>query len=303
VSEPLRSAMGLHLTLSQARAAARAGELDRAVRLLDGLGAEDASTAAALDLRARVHAQRGELAEADACWARVLVLAPGDPDAAAGRRTVERITSGRRSVPRAGRVAVAAVAVVGTALAGGAAWLLSGPDSGAHRPSPAAVRLREQTRRADALQQRLDDLRSDGRAAAARHDRRLDGIARRLAVPGVRVRRHAGGVEVLFDTGLFPHDLVISREGAALLERVGGRLAGLDAATTVVGHTVTVPGGPAAGGSPVALARAQVATRYLAQGGGLPLTAFTLATGDQRREPFPDRPRNRTVTLTVVPAE
>ncbi|WP_219466465.1 hypothetical protein, partial [Nonomuraea rhizosphaerae] len=61
------------------------------------------------------------------------------------------------------------------------------------------------------------------------------------------------------------------------------------------------PGGPAEGGSPVALARAQAAARALAAAGGRPLTAFTLTTADQRDAPYRDDARNRTITLRIIP--
>ncbi|MFB7701694.1 hypothetical protein ACFC0H_07320, partial [Streptomyces niveus] len=102
-------ALHLQLAVSRAHSAARAGDLDLAARLLDELGELDgpgepgepggvgrATVVAALNLRAKVHAQRGELPEADACWSRVEALAPDDPDAAAGRRRLAEIGAGRR---------------------------------------------------------------------------------------------------------------------------------------------------------------------------------------------------------------
>ncbi|MGH3242437.1 MAG: hypothetical protein ACRDNL_18820, partial [Spirillospora sp.] len=64
-------ALRAELTMDRARSAARAGDLDTALRLLSELDNAKAAGPAALDLLARVHAQRGEYKEADACWARV----------------------------------------------------------------------------------------------------------------------------------------------------------------------------------------------------------------------------------------
>ncbi|MFJ6675790.1 hypothetical protein ACIQMJ_32200 [Actinosynnema sp. NPDC091369] len=114
--------------------------------------------------------------------------------------------------------------------------------------------------------------------------------------------RRAGGVLVTFGEGLFaPDSAEPTPRGRQVLERWAAVLAGRDVRVTVLGHTAVVPGGPAAGGSPVALARASAAAQVLAAAGGLPLTAFTLGSADQSDLPHPADPdRNRTVTLLVA---
>ncbi|SBW22741.1 hypothetical protein FDG2_3061 [Candidatus Protofrankia californiensis] len=139
--------------------------------------------------------------------------------------------------------------------------------------------------------------------AADRRARDLDAIAKGLALPGVSVERRAEDVRVVFETGLFPRNAEISRKGGSLLAEIGRRLAGMNVTTTVAGHAVAVPGGRTSGGAGVALDRARVAVGYLAAGGRLPLTAFTLVSADQAQGPFPDAPRNRTVTLVITPKE
>ena len=280
------------LTLHQAREAALAGELAVAARLL-----ADADSVAALDLLARVQAQRGEFAEADRSWARVQELDADNAAAAAGRRTAGKILAGRRlarPLVTAGRVtAVASTAVL--VLAGGVVWAaVTAPP-----PAEAQQQLRAESSRADALQQRLDAADDARIAVADRRTRELDAIAAELTMPGVTARRRADDVEVVFDVGVFTGDLEISDAAAGLLVSVGHRLAGLDVRTTVVGHSVAVPGGPATGGSVIALERAEVAAQHLAV--GRPLTEFLLATGDQARQPFSDDARNRTVTLVISP--
>ncbi|MFD3522628.1 hypothetical protein [Streptomyces sp. NPDC058653] len=359
-------ALSLQLTVNRAHSAARAGDLDRAARLLDELdtgghldtarvsfakadsgapsgaasGAERATVVAALNLRAKVHAQRGELTEADACWTRVEALAPDDPDAAAGRLTLAKIASGRRHarpVVHTGRVAVIAAAlaatVAGVALVGGAVRLISDGGDDAGRPSGSVTeadsesdRLQAESRRADELAKRIADQEADDSAEAERRDSTLDEVAKRLAMPGVELRRHADDIQLVFSTGVFPYDSVISREGATALTEIGRRLADLNSGadagpgapekgagaetgveTTVVGHSVVVPGGSPSGGSVVALERARVAAQYLAEDSDLRLTDFRLVSADQRRGPFPatdaNAPRNRTVTLLITPKE
>ncbi|WP_250280878.1 hypothetical protein [Frankia sp. CiP1_Cm_nod2] len=334
MSEPLRSVLDAQVAVSRARAAARAGDLDRAARLLDGLDAAgrlDAAGAAGvpvLDLRARVHAQRGELAEADRCWARAQALVPDDPAAAAGRHTIKKISKGRRRVrPLVGPGRVVAAAVAVTAVTGTALGYFPldglGPrPPGVASPSERALVHAAQPRREDestetlerrvhaseqyasALAGRLASLDAERAAAAGRRARDLDAIVEGLGtLSGASVERRAEDVRVVFSTGLFLRDAEISRTGRLLLTRIGGRLASMNVTTTVVGHVSAVAGGRTSGGSTVALDRARVAVGYLAAGGRLPLTAFALVSADQTQGPFPDVQRNRTVTLMIIPRE
>ncbi|MFC4009976.1 hypothetical protein ACFOY2_22295 [Nonomuraea purpurea] len=306
----MSEALRVHLTVSRARSAARAGDLDRAAQLLDELDGSGKDAADVLDLRARLHAQRGELQEADRCWAAVQALAPQDAAAAAGRRTIKRITAGRRrSRPliHPGLLGAATAAVMVAALVG---WAVVVPQAEPGPPPAAAARADRRQAENDALNQRLASLEADRtaaaerqEAAAARRNREVAAIARRLAMPGVSVERRSGSVRVLFKAGLFPHSAEISGRGAGLLRKLGRRIAGLDVTTTVVGHVVAVPGGRTDGGSVVALGRALVAARYLAEGGELALTSFSLLSANQSDGPFPDPRRNRTVTLLVAPRD
>ncbi len=305
MSDRVRAVLTAQLTVRRAQSAARSGDLDRAAKLLDGLAAESV-TPATLDLRARVHAQQGELTEADQCWAKVQALAPDDPDAAAGRRVIEEIVAGRRRAKplvQARRVAVG-LAALGVLAAGGLAWTTM-----SDRPLETVDTAHADTRRADVLEDRIAAMESqraadeaERAAAQARLADTLATIAGGLRLPGVRVEVRAEDVQVVFERGVFSRSTEITQEGTALLTEVGRRLSAMDVRTTVVGHVVAVPGGRTTGGSVVALARAQVAAGHLAAGGGLPLTAFTLASADQTEGPFPDAARNRTVSLVITPA-
>jgi hypothetical protein len=290
------TSMKAELALYQARAAVWTGDLAEAGRLLDEL--DTPRSVAVLDLRARVHAQLGELDEADRCWGQVQELVRDDPDAAEGRRTIERIRAGRsraRPVVTTGRVSVAAAALACVVLAGGATWLASSTPQGDDGQQAARTQeLERQLAAADSAQASVEN----------RHKLALDNTAGLLAMPGVVVERRDGDVRVLFEAGLFSaNGVTVSRDGSALLTELGLRLASLPVDTTIVGHAVAVAGGPATGGAGIALDRAQAAAERLAEGGGLPLTAFTLVSGDQADGPFPDAARNRTVTLLVTPRD
>ncbi|RKT55178.1 tetratricopeptide repeat protein [Saccharothrix australiensis] len=301
MTESLHAALSRHLTLDRAHTAARAGDLDRAARLLDELDAAGGSTADSLDLRARVHAQQGDLAAADACWVRVLRLSPDDSRARAGRDTIARIASGHRARPllTAGRAVAATAAVVGVALVG--AVVAGVPDRASPPPVASADAGDDRIDEQQWLAQQLAAAEHAREEAADRLARDLDALAAAFALPGVRAERRAEDVRLVFDSGLFSADAEFAPGSWPLLAEVGRRLAGVRAAATVVGHVVAVPGGRTSGGSTVALWRAQAAAQALAEGGGLPLTAFTLTTADQSEGPFPDAPRNRTVTLVLRP--
>ena len=284
------------IALGQAHAAAWAGDLDRAARLLDDLDAAMASSPASLDLRARIHAQRGDLDRADACWARVLLLDPADRAATAGRAKIARIRAGRPARPllTAGRVAVL-VAVLVTAAAADLAWIHYGdgdppPATATAPPDPAPAEIQRLERQIAAAQNQTR-VRS----------RELDRIAATFKIPGVRAERRATDVRLVFTNGLFRSGTDLAPGSRPLLVRVGRRLTDLRVSTTVVGHTVPFPGGRTSGGSPTAYARAQIAAQELAAAADLPLTAFTLATADQSAGPHPEAPRNRTVTLLLRP--
>lgn len=291
--------------MSRAAALARSGSLDAAAQVLGEAG----TSAPALDLLARVHAQRGDFAAADECWGRA-----GLAESAPERLRAQAILAGKRRarpLVHSGWLAVG-VAVVAVALvAGGGGWLASSalPEglSGERRPVAATVTVsvpvpvERPTASAAELAAVVRQAEEAGRRLA--QARVLNSAARRLALPGVRVERRRSDVRVLFERGLFWRDTSLRSGSAELLLALGRQLGDLPVSTTVVGHSVPVPGGPSHGGSEVALARAQVAAGYLADGGGLPLTAFTVVSADQAAGPFPERSRNRTVTLLIRPVD
>jgi len=297
----LGARLTVDVALGQAAAAARTGELERAARVLDDLDLAD--NVAVLDLRARIHAQLGEWVAADSCWARVQEVLPDSAEAAAGRRMIARIINGHSRVrPRihAGWAVTGVAAAILAAAVGGIAVASQGTSAA----PPQSDRLQSEIRRADALARQLADRDGAVVTAAARRSGRLDSLTASMAMPGLVVYRRADDIELVLDAGAFTQDTTISNTGAALIEAIGGRLTGLNATTTVVGHAVAVPGGPQQGGSPVALARAAIAAEYLAAASGLPLTAFTVATADQRDNPYPDDPAgDRTVTILLRPTD
>ncbi|MFH8655314.1 tetratricopeptide repeat protein [Streptomyces afghaniensis] len=281
------------LLVSRARGLARAGELDGALRLLreaeaTGLG----SHREVLDLRARVHAQRGETAEAAECWRRVLARHPEDPAAGAGLARLGRTGPVAALGRHRARTALAAAACL-TAVAAGVLTTLDGP-----RPARA-----DTDRAAGGPRSPRASATAEGgpEKDAAAQARRAGALADDLRAPGLRVTVHGDSVEVAFTRGLFTEGARLTPAGARQLALLGERLAGRHLPVTVHGHAATVPGAPRSGGSVVALWRALVAARELSTASGEPLTAFTTDSADQRDAPYPDPARNRTVTLLISP--
>jgi hypothetical protein len=291
------TALDVVLLVSRARGLARAGELDGALRLLrDAEGTDLRGHRDVLDLRARVHAQRGERAEAAQCWQRVLAEHPEDPSARAGLarlgRTGPVAALGRH---RARTALVAAVCVV-TAAVAGVITTLDGP-----RTARADTDRAGTGRAAGAQSPGASGTEGAGQEREPAADSRAAALAHDLRAPGLRVTVRGDLVEVAFTQGLFSEGTQLTPAGARHLAGLGERLGGRHLSVTVHGHAAVVPGAPRSGGSVVALWRALVAARELSDASGEPLTAFTTDSADQRDAPYPDPARNRTVTLVISP--
>lgn len=302
------SPLRVGLLVSRARAAARSGELDEALRLLRST--DDPAVGGhrdVLDLLARVHAQRGELPEAAAHWRRVQEGHPSDPEAAAGLARIERLGRGG---PRAAlarhrtRTALAAAVCVVAAVTAGTFALTdatAGRQRAAHSATPA-----EQTEQAERIAQRIAadreaDLARQRARESARRAEAADALARALRAPGLDSVVRGNSVEVAFTEGLFAEADRLTPTGARQLAELGDRLTDRKARIEIHGHAATVPGAPRRGGSVLALWRALVAARELSAASGKPLTAFTTASADQQDAPYDSAARNRTVTVVITP--
>ncbi|WIX81929.1 hypothetical protein QRX50_14775 [Amycolatopsis carbonis] len=291
------SGLSEELTLAEAADLARLGDYAAAAELLQRDASDDVTR---LDLLARVHAQAGDLEQADAAWARVLELAPESEPALAGRRLIAKIRSGRLRKRPIGRRLAAAGAVV-VVVAGVAVIVATLPWSS---PEPAPTAAPATT--SPAVQAELDRLHASQSQAAEEEQSRqqkLTALAAHLGGDGVQVTT-GSAVTISFDEGLFgPNAISPSADGRRALARWAAVLKGQDVRVTVIGHGIAVPGGPASGGSSTALARAASAARVLATASGLPLTTFAITSADQATPVHEgtNAAANRTVTLEVTP--
>ncbi|MFD6138889.1 OmpA family protein [Promicromonospora sp. NPDC060271] len=288
---------------------ARAGRYDAARHLLDGVGGEDSDDVAVLDLLARVHAQRGDLVRADACWARVERLDPEHAGAADGRRRIRTLWSGKRT---GGGLALGAAAAC-LLLAGGGVvtgWALASRPADQQADPAVAQELAELRHELNQIRTATpppsDEATPDGttsREAALRAvrdalgDRRwtttLD--ARTVLVTFREPVFEAGGAET-------------SRSGADVLTGLAGPLGDLkDVEVTVIGHTsdtAPVPGSRYRDNAEVSLARALAAAQVISSGSGIPLSAIDVAGAGDVDPPYPNtdeanRARNQTVTVAI----
>lgn len=286
------------LALARATDLARAGRYDDAGTLL----ADDPSPAA-LDLLARMHAQRGRLAEADECWARA--GAAGGSGYERERQRVAALQQRRMGTSRLLRrigLALLALAVLAAAL------LLWFRPAGGGTGELADLRAQQ-----DGISRQLETLESRLAAppAAPSEEPDLGGLAAELP-PSLQVRE--AGAELLITLPVAPFDsgIGLTPEGEATLGELGGRLAGRaeEVSVRVVGHTDDIPprlGGPFADNAELGLARALAAARQLSVTSGIPLDGFAVASAGDAAAPFPNtddasRARNRTVTIEVGPA-
>ncbi|AXB41546.1 OmpA family protein [Amycolatopsis albispora] len=291
-------------SVAHAALLARNGEYAEAERVLRELGGRDSTDPAVLDLLARIHAQRGELLEADQCWALALRLDADHLPAREGRKRIAALATRR---PRPGRVvlvvALAAVAVGGAGVAGG----LVVDRSGALGAELDEIQdgQRAQAERIDDLGGRLDQTTSGPRQA-------VDGVAAALAGhPALTTRTDAGALTVTFSTGVFRAGTRLSDSGSSALAELARRLgpAAANVTITVVGHTedAQVSGGSGyTTNAELGLARAMTAAERMSEASGLPLATFAVSSSGAASPPFPnttaeDRARNRTVTVVVRP--
>ncbi|MGC9541264.1 tetratricopeptide repeat protein [Streptomyces sp. UG1] len=301
---PAADSLRIALLVSRARTAARSGDLDGALRLLhEAEGPVAAAHPDVLDLLARVHAQRGELARAAEYWHRVQERQPQDPSASAGLARIDRL--GRRG-PRAAlarhRARTALVAAV-CAVAAITACTVALTDGAGERPAQPGLSPAD---RAAQLAERLDAERRAEQArerdrATARRTQAATALADALRAPGIDPVVQEASVEVAFSDGLFSEGAELTPVGAERLAALGERLAGREADVEIYGQTATVPGAPTSGGSVLSLWRALIAARELSTASGKPLTAFTTASADQRDAPHASAAKNRTVTVVITP--
>ncbi|MQY23898.1 hypothetical protein [Nocardia macrotermitis] len=296
----------MNATTAHAAALAGAGRYDDAAQVLTDLGGHDSTDPDVLDLLARVHAQRGELADADECWA-AAQRAGGDASAArGGRRRIAALQSGRVR-RRPGRIALALV-VAGALGAGGVA---AGVALSQQRPAVAAQLDDVQRAQRDQAARLATVAEQSEGPTATRRALLRDLTTAVTAEPALRSYSDGDALTVTFPHGLFSVGTTFAPTGTAALDRLGHLLPrfGARVAVTVTGHTEDATPSPTLGYTDtveLGLARARIAAVRLSGVSGLPLPVFLLASAGAANPPYPADTStgpalNRTVTVTVRP--
>jgi flagellar motor protein MotB len=273
------------LALAQARVLARHGRYTEAEDLLAEARDDAEPSVALLDLLARVHAQQGHLDEADRCWAEVARLAPGNKDAADGRRRIAGVRAGHR---RSGKVAVRAAA--GVVAVAALALLVD---------TRVAVGRRPEARTVPAATAAPAATSPAARPSPADVLSRLD-----LRTPGVHVRRTPGEIAVTFDHGLFRDGVTLSPGGRAVLRALGARLRpyAMRISVDVIGQTdqrAVPPGSGYAGNAELGTLRATVVREELRRQAGIPTARFSVSSLGGATRATGSAARSRTASLRI----
>ncbi|GAB3894643.1 hypothetical protein GCM10029964_073410 [Kibdelosporangium lantanae] len=205
---PVTAAFADELRRAEAAELARLGDHDQAVAILTTLDDPDSQ-----DLLARVHAQRGDLAAADAAWRRVLARHPGHPAALAGTQLIAEITAGKRRKRPLPVLALGAGAAVAVILAGTVVLftLPTGTTSAASPPPPPAT-----------VTTVVAPSSSTPPPPPPQEQPRLSGLLTSLRGPGAVVSQQDKGVSVVFDDGLFaPNGAQLTAAGRRQLAEWG----------------------------------------------------------------------------------
>lgn len=284
------------LAVAQARALARRGRHAEARQLLDDAWEGTEPGVAYLDLRARIHAQQGQLEEADSCWARAEQLQPGQPEFTAARRRIARMRE-RNGGSRGRHLPVFAWLryLVFLAVAAVVVALLVGIRSEVN-----GTRSTQET-----IKQRLAQINQgqSPRPSSSPADV-LVGISRQAHLPGVDVKRLPNEVVITFRSGLFSTGTTLTPQGRTTLERLGARLRPYadQILIAVAGYTDATPVGIDSGyGSNAQLSdvRAADVEEVLRANSGIPTASFSTLGLGSSMPLFKQSARNRTANLRI----
>lgn len=285
------------LHLASATALAWGGDLGGAEAQVRRV-ADLAASPPALDLLARIRAQQGRLAEAEALWTTASQL---EPDNATYRTALGRARAWQRLPVRPDRLRLFA-AIAASGLLAYVGWGLS-------RPRDNALSIQQASRPAKAAGASVEPtvLRPSPPSPAAT----AGGQLAPFQVSGTVARADGEAMELSFEDGLFGSGSALTPAAEKMLDDLAARLSkeptGL--VVSVTGHTDDVPvptGSPFADNVSLGLARAVSVADRLRRSSGLPPSAFVLRSAGSVQPPFPNdspqgRRRNRTVVVRISP--
>lgn len=307
--------------LATATESARAGNYEKAERILAGLIGDGLVSPDVLDLQARIRAQQGHYREAEALWARAEDLDPSNPEYAEARRRVQTVQ--RRPawlaapifwITALGMAVVSLLAVVfGRAL-------LDGDDAASLAVSKNAAHAEGARPRSGASPLEVENqIQSESptptpappAAQPSEPGPRLpDALAADVQMPGIAVRRENDELVLTFEHGLFQDKNRLTHEARDLLTGLGAALSRHRQAISlrIVGHTddrSVRKGSHRASNLELGAERGLAVARHLASTQGGANVPITVETAGAEGAPFPNdsaenRARNRTVTIRIA---
>jgi len=310
------------LALAQAARLARRGAYDAAEALLgEPVVAASGSRLDVLDLKARIRAQQGRWAEAEALWREALTLDPGNAQA---RAALARLGGPARgwhhlaAVAARSLVAVAVLLLLWTVVAQRREIRrLATAPSGVTTPAAAAdaavsVPRSETPPTASPADVPTTAPPAEVPVATARDVALLDSLEALLApLSGVEVVRLERELEVRFREGLFSEGLAFRPGARDHLTGLARTLASLGARTQarIVGHTDALPlraGAPYSSNLALGFARATHVAAMLLEAGALDAGHTAVQSAADGSPPYEaggpvGAQRNRTVTLRLAP--
>jgi flagellar motor protein MotB len=290
----------MNAVLTRAVESARLGRYQQALTDLEELGGHGSDDPRVLDLLARVHAQQGELADADECWSRAFAL-DGSPAAAQGRRRIAALQA-KRFRPRTAGIAVLVVAVAGIGVVG---VLLPRAPAPAPVPGPDPAVLSGLS----GVAAKQADLEREIAALGAKVDaapKLGDQLVAALASGKFTVRRQGEALVVTFTDALFTRDARLTAAGRAALDEFAQQVKPFASKSSiaVTGHTDDRPV-PRSFTNDVDLGfgRAQAAASELSAAAGISLAAISLRSAGAAEPPYStaSKARNNTVTVLITP--
>ena len=277
-------------SLGRATELARAGHYEASEALLAPLMQDPLLGICALDLQARIHAQRGRFRQADEAWRLVLEIAPQNKDGLSGVAAIERVR--RRPVWITAAAALVGWFVVLGTLAGIFLYI-------SHRFNALQGSINSIAAAAMAR-----SLAANSTAATSSQVRLPD-----VQVPGTKVIKEANVMEIEFENGLFLHGTTFRSDAKSELSQLAQQLRPFQGSIsiTIAGSTDQLPvraGSRYSDNLALGLARAESVLRQLVSS-GLDVNALNLK---RISAPFPNDPsenrnRNKTVSILVSPRQ
>lgn len=277
------------IVLGRAQDLARIGHFGEAESLISALSHGKGAAPACLDLMAKIRAQQGRYADAEAYWVEASRLEPDNEAHRAGLLCIarERRISALRSAMRALLIALLLLTVAGVI-----GYAVVRPTDGAR-----------------------DELKSES-IPVVEQAKPTGSAARRSAftdikidIQGIATQAIDGDILLTFTSGIFVAGATVKPEAKLLLRALGRQLGPHSAKimVQVVGFTDDLPlarGATFRDNDALGLRRAVTVAEYLRVSAGLPSSIFSIRSLGEASTPYPNdsrenRARNRTVTIRI----